>query len=413
MSVIAKSKCGLSYHVKRAQIIDILREKKIVGRNDLIKLTGLSASAITRLTKQMVDDKLIEEVENDQGNLGSGRRPILLSLSKSSNYIVSLDIGACEIKAILANLAGEKIGKAIALTPREDASALSDILLRLIDDLLVQTAVQTSQLKGIIFTSVARIDNARGIIENCNIPALGTISLRDLVHRKIPGIDVVVASATCSWSLAEWLKATFENDEKDFILVHCGYSTAMLPLFNGKPPMGFSPVAKIDFGHITHDCLGPACGCGLNGCIESYVGGWAIERDAKASPSPVLLELVGQDVNRITAKAVFDAAEKGDALCIRILERAGRILGRSLSMFIQFYEPKKVIFAGGLVSNEKGIFYRSILDEFSKSMLPGRFKNYTFSVTSLDKFAGAVSATHILINQLLQEPLEPLMEIIW
>jgi predicted NBD/HSP70 family sugar kinase len=122
---------------------------------------------------------------------------------------------------------------------------------------------------------------------------------------------------------------------------------------------------------------------------------------------------VGQDVNRITAKAVFDAAEKGDALCIRILERAGRILGRSLSMFIQFYEPKKVIFAGGLVSNEKGIFYRSILDEFSKSMLPGRFKNYTFSVTSLDKFAGAVSATHILINQLLQEPLEPLMEIIW
>src|SRR5690606_29348009 len=73
-----------------------------------------------------------------------------------------------------------------------------------------------------------------------------------------------------------------------------------------------------EIGHMTIDMDGRRCGCGNYGCLEAYAAGpaiamRAIEQVRSGAPS-CLAELVGGDLERVTAQTVYQAAALGDEL---------------------------------------------------------------------------------------------------
>jgi glucokinase len=57
------------------------------------------------------------------------------------------------------------------------------------------------------------------------------------------------------------------------------------------------------------------------------------------------------DIDAITSKDVFDAAEQGDEIAKQIFDYTGTILGQQLADFIAFSAPEAIVMFGGLTKS--------------------------------------------------------------
>jgi predicted NBD/HSP70 family sugar kinase len=89
---------------------------------------------------------------------------------------------------------------------------------------------------------------------------------------------------------------------------------------------------------------GPACYCGLTGCIETWLSGPAFARD--------FLQHTGREAS---AAEVLTLAEGGDAAAEAAWQRYERRLARALAGLINIVDPD-VIVAGGGLSNVGRLF---------------------------------------------------------
>ncbi len=107
-----------------------------------------------------------------------------------------------------------------------------------------------------------------------------------------------------------------------------------------------------EVGHVTVAMDGPRCTCGSVGCLEAFVGGWAIKREAEAvattAEGDLLVRFAGD--GELHAGVVKDAAEQGDPAAQLILDRAGRALGAAMGAFTNLFNPQMIVIGGGVAA---------------------------------------------------------------
>jgi glucokinase len=100
------------------------------------------------------------------------------------------------------------------------------------------------------------------------------------------------------------------------------------------------------------DFNGPVCGCGNNGCLETYASGSAIAAMGMKAVSQGLTtkiaELCDYDLNRITPKLIADAAQAGDEIAKDIYEKAGFYIGIAAANVCTAIGPNRIIIGGGV-----------------------------------------------------------------
>lgn len=107
-----------------------------------------------------------------------------------------------------------------------------------------------------------------------------------------------------------------------------------------------------EIGHISlpwpsaDEAPGPACWCGLNGCLETWVSGTGFQRDHEATTGRAW-----------KAQAVVEAARGGDAGAAMALERYIDRLGRALAMVVNLADPEIFVLGGGM-SNVSELYDR-------------------------------------------------------
>lgn len=109
-----------------------------------------------------------------------------------------------------------------------------------------------------------------------------------------------------------------------------------------------------EIGHLLVDPDGPLCICGRRGCVEVMASGPAIARRAcarlAAEPDAgmILRRIVDNDLTRVTARSVNDAALEGDQLAREVMEAAARSLGLGIGGAIVLMNPTRVVVGGGV-----------------------------------------------------------------
>lgn len=402
----------LSRQLKRFQIVKAIRDNKLVSRHDLSRITNLDAPTVSRLTRELINEDVLEEVGKDS-TTSTGRRPVWLSLKKASRFLIGLDIGGYETKAVLTNLENEVICRHSVLTYRgDDRQEMLDFLTGIIQELLNQSDIPQKDVEGIGLGTSGVIDPDQGKVTiSCNLPGIRNIELVDYVQNYF-SVPTEICNAGGAWSLSECEKCRSQSTEPDFVIMHAGYGISLSNLIDGRAVIGRSAKNKADFGHVTYSADGPDCKCGSKGCLESYVSGWAIARDGQEAASDTLLELVDGNRGAITAKVVFEAALRGDNESLKIIRRAGEIMGETAFRFIEFFMPKQVIFTGNLVTNSSP-YYDALIGAVARHMPKDEFERLDFQVTSLDKYAGAVGVTYLLAHDILHAPVKDMIRIGW
>ncbi len=136
---------------------------------------------------------------------------------------------------------------------------------------------------------------------------------------------------------------------KDFILITLGTGVGSGFVANGSLIYGHDGFAG-ELGHVIAVRNGRKCGCGRHGCLERYASATGIVQSATEWMKERNDASILRDEHPLTAKAIHEAAEKGDKFALELMEYTGMILGQTLADAVAITSPEAIIFFGGLAN---------------------------------------------------------------
>ena len=157
---------------------------------------------------------------------------------------------------------------------------------------------------------------------------------------------------------------------KNFIMITLGTGVGSGIVIDGKIVYGHDGFAG-ELGHVrVIRNNGRICGCGREGCLETYTSATGVARTARE-----FLEMSEKDSSRrflepktITSKDVYDAAMNGDELAKDVFDYTGKILGEALSDFVAFSAPEAIVLFGGLAKSGD-LIMKPVVENMEKNLL--------------------------------------------
>ena len=159
---------------------------------------------------------------------------------------------------------------------------------------------------------------------------------------------------------------------KDFIMITLGTGVGSGIVANGHLILGHDGFA----GELGHTIIRPGgrlhAGTGMRGSLETYASATGISFTAKEmlterlNEESLLRKLVHKD---ITAKQIYDAAQKGDNIAKEVFKYTGEILGEALANFVMFSSPEAIILFGGVIKAGK-LLMDPVKESMERNLLP-------------------------------------------
>ncbi|ASJ20281.1 ROK family protein [Brachyspira hampsonii] len=105
-----------------------------------------------------------------------------------------------------------------------------------------------------------------------------------------------------------------------------------------------------EIGHVFVVPDGDKCNCGSSGCIERYASatGFIAMAKQKIHKGVIPTTLTYEELDKGKAKALFDAAKKGDALAKETIAECSYYLGMSIAQALNMLDLDLVLIGGGL-----------------------------------------------------------------
>ncbi|WP_027408510.1 ROK family transcriptional regulator [Anoxybacteroides tepidamans] len=385
--------------LNRSAILNIIREQGPISRADIAKLTKLTPPTVSNLVKELLDTGII--IETYQGESSGGRKPTMLDINSERFYVIGLDIGSYQIKAVLANLNGFIVKKASFSIPTPiNNDRLLSLMIQAVHHMKEGIDDTESRMIGIGvgMHGIIDVDNGESLFApNLN---LYNIPIQKTLEKEFD-ILIKVENDVRAMALGErWFGNGHGTDS--LVCINIGRGIGAGIIMDGKLFHGHNFISG-EIGHMTIDIDGPKCSCGNYGCLQTLASGPAIARKAKTEiglghPS-ILTQLVGGDLGNITGETVYEAAAQGDPLSVSILSQAGRYIGIGLTNIIHLINPKRIIIGGG-VSNAGSLILESIQDTIYQRALTASAKQTEIMLSKLGEDATALGAVTLILEEL-------------
>ncbi|MFV0313637.1 MAG: ROK family glucokinase [Anaerotignum sp.] len=161
-------------------------------------------------------------------------------------------------------------------------------------------------------------------------------------------------------------------------------------VLNGKILTGKTGTAG-EIGHLT---INPfemiSCNCGKKGCLEQYASATGMVRVAKMFMGNTDKPSSLRNLEKITAKDLWDMAKNGDVLALEITQYVSRLLGMSIANACYLVDPEMVVIGGGV--SEAGEFLLDMVQkEFAQNVF-AHCRNKKFALAKLRNDAGIYGA---------------------
>lgn len=198
----------------------------------------------------------------------------------------------------------------------------------------------------------ALIDTRRGLaVMSTHLPLAG-VPFRDLVAERI-GLPVFVDNDANAAMLAEW-RFGAARGARDAALLTIGTGIGGGLVLGGVLQRG-SQGAGAELGHMVVQADGPPCNgnCPNRGCLEAYVSGTALAREARRIAVQRPRSGLGKALaagREITGLLATELAHDGDQAAIDVLTEMGRWLGVGIANLVNMLNPDVVVIGGGVIA---------------------------------------------------------------
>ncbi|MCP4137027.1 MAG: ROK family protein [bacterium] len=278
--------------------------------------------------------------------------------------IVGIDIGGTNIKGILTNDSGKILSFKKISTPGS-AQELDQAIYNLIEVLATSISISKIDIRAIGIGAAGSIDKKKGIIiKSSNIEFWDKYPLAKNVE-KLTGIKVFLENDATVALIGGWWKGN-GSKFRNWIMLTLGTGIGAGVIIDNKIYTGHTGNA-MEAGHMAIDLKGKQCNCGNYGCFEQYASATALVNFAKSyfrkyKDSSVKARVKEEE---LTAKLVFEEAEKGDELALQALTDVGTYLGIGITNLINLFNPEAIILGGGLSQAHKYLIpiVKKVVDE--------------------------------------------------
>jgi glucokinase len=209
------------------------------------------------------------------------------------------------------------------------------------------------------------------------------------------GISVSVLNDVQAITWAEWHLGEGQG-YSDFLCVFVGTGVGGGIVSNGELVFGSRGTCG-ELGHTVLNHMGPLCRCGNFGCLEAYVGGWAIAQRVRQAvithpaAAETLIDLAGGDLESLDAAILAMAADSHDSLANRLVAEIGNDLGLGISSTATLLDPQIVILGGGVIEGIPSLI--GIVENVVNSRIILSSTNFIRVITpKLGSFAGVIGA---------------------
>jgi len=201
-----------------------------------------------------------------------------------------------------------------------------------------------------------------------NLPWKGKVYLADELKRHFD-CKIVVTNDAKAATIGEMVYGGAKG-MKNFVMITLGTGLGSGVVVNGGLVYGADGFAG-EFGHSTAIVGGRECGCGRQGCLETYASATGIKRTAfemmaKYNLPSKMREIPFKD---LTSKDIYTFAMEGDQLALKCFDFTADVLGRKLADLCTVISPEAVFIFGGL-ANAKELIVDATKSYMEKYMLP-------------------------------------------
>ncbi len=280
---------------------------------------------------------------------------------------IGVDLGGTKTEVAALNVDGGVLFRERVPTIRHDYAATITTIVK-----LVQRVEQQMGQRGSVGVGIpGALSTTTGLIKNANSTWLLDRPLnRDLAAAL--GRPVRLMNDANCLALSEAADGAAAGLHTVFATI-LGTGVGGGLVVGGRPLVGRNAIAG-EWGHNPlpwprpEELPGPACYCGKQGCIETFLAGPSLVVDYRAAGGA-----------EITAQQLVDRAEQGEALAEAALQRYEDRLARALATVINIVDPDAVVLGGGL-SNVARLYERLPLllpqhvfsDDFATPILKAR-----------------------------------------
>jgi glucokinase len=179
-----------------------------------------------------------------------------------------------------------------------------------------------------------------------NLPWEGVIPLAKLLKDAFQ-LRVTVTNDANAAAQGEMMYGAAKG-MKDFVVVTLGTGVGSGFVANGEIVYGADGNAG-ELGHVISVRDGRSCGCGRNGCLETYASATGIVRTAELWLDEMNEDSVlRNEKGAITARKIQIAAQEGDGFALKVFDYTAKILGQTLADAVAITSPQAIVFFGGL-----------------------------------------------------------------
>ncbi|MGP4052105.1 ROK family protein [Streptomyces sp. 2A115] len=339
-----------------AQVFTTVLSHGPLTRSDMAGRAGLSAAAVTKAVRPLIEaGYLVEDVDDvgDEARSSLGRPANPVRVDGGRALFIGVKVTGDEIIAVLTDLCCRiRVARHLPLVARDPKTVLASIS-ALVQELLAEADGFGVQVQGLGVAVSGDVDRAAGAVRLSPFLEWRDLPLAELVGMTT-GLPVTVDNDVRALAVAEqWFGAGVGLS--DFAVVTVGAGIGCGLVVHGKVVSGAHGVAG-EIGHVVIDPTGPPCHCGNRGCAEAIAADPAIVTAVR--------EATGLPV--ADAAQAVDLARRGDPGAREVYARAGNAIGRAIATVANLLGPERVIISGeGLAAYD--LFAEQIRDAFAAS----------------------------------------------
>ncbi len=241
-----------------------------------------------------------------------------------------------------------------------------------IDSIIKKNRTSNKTLNSIGISCGGPLDLVSGVILSPpNLYGWDNVPIVEILHDRYR-VPVRLQNDANAGALAEWRYGAARGcSNVIFITMGTGLGAGLI--LNGRLFSGANGMAG-EVGHIRLSDNGPV-GYGKEGSFEGFCSGGGIAQVARVmalehlqqGKAPGFCKDVGK-LEEISARAVAEAAQKGDPVAISVFKKVGHYLGRGLAVLIDILNPEMIVI-GSIFERNRELLMDSVEAVLEKECL--------------------------------------------
>jgi predicted NBD/HSP70 family sugar kinase/biotin operon repressor len=320
--------------LNRLRVIDALRQRGTASRSEIARHTGLSRTTVTTLVNDLQARGLVVEQPLVEIH-GRGRPPTLLRLDPSVGAVVGIHFDHRHLRVAVADLSSTVLAEQWQdLDVDRAAEEALDAAADLVDVVLAEAGIERSRVVGAGIALSGPVSRDGTVGSTVILPGWEGLNAVNELTRRLD-LQVAVDNDANLGALAEVsFGAGRGMSDVIYLMVSSGVGAGIV--IDGRLHRGVTGLAG-EIGHVRVKPEGAVCRCGNRGCLETVASA-----DAVLS---LLRPTHGQELN---VRGLVELLDAGDAGAMRVVNDAGREIGRAVAGLCNVLSPSGVIVGGDL-----------------------------------------------------------------